>query len=332
MKAAIRTVWPAKGVVEIESYEVGDPGPGEVLIETEYTLISPGTELAWLNALPNTPSRFPQHSGYNQVGRILKIGEGVEGLAVGDRVVSPSNHASLVRTVARRATKVPEGVDPREAVYFNMATIGLGAVRKAAIELGEAVLVLGQGLIGNLAMQLSKLCGGLPVVAVDMIPERLALSERCGADICVNPGSEDLRAALKKSIGREKVDVVFDATGAPQAVPECLQLADYRGRVVLLASTRGITKEVNFYKDVHSDGIVIIGSHNRVRPRDESTPGYWPDRDDWDVVLRLLAAGRLVVEPLTTDVLGYRDAPRGYEALTSGKAQHLGVILDWREE
>ena len=331
MGEATRIVWPSKGVVELESFDVGEPKETQVLVETENTLISPGTELAFLNALPNTSAAYPQHPGYNNVGRIRAVGAGVNWLEVGDRVVSPSPHASHILTGTNRVLKVPAGVEPTIAVYFNMAAIALGAVRKARIELGEVVLVLGQGLIGNLAMQLCRLSGGLPVIAVDLIDERLTLSQRCGADVCINPGSVELQARLSETLGRERVDVVFDATGAPQAVADCARLADYRGRVILLASTRGVSDGVNFYADVHRDGITIIGAHNRVRPMTESTPGYWTDQDDWSVVLQLMAADRLVIEPLTTDLLKYHDAALGYELLSTAKGEHLGVILDWRE-
>jgi L-iditol 2-dehydrogenase len=316
--------------VELEAFEVDRLGEDEVLIETEYTLISPGTELAWLNALPNTPGEYPQYPGYNNVGRVAELGSRVTELSIGDRVASPAKHASLVAVPASQVTKVPDGVGPRDAAYFNMACISLQAVRKGRIELGETVVVLGQGLIGNLALQLARLSGGLPVVGTDLIESRLELSRACGADLALNPQDEDLKAKLWELTGQDAADVVLDATGLPQVIPDCLDLAGYRGRVVLLASTRGETERVNFYRDAHRKGLVIIGAHNSVRPRDESTPGYWTAQDDAQVVLRLMAAARLTVAPLTTDVLKAEEAPRAYDLLTHARDEHLGVLLDWR--
>jgi threonine dehydrogenase-like Zn-dependent dehydrogenase len=142
---------------------------------------------------------------------------------------------------------------------------------------------------------------------------------------------EDLRARLTEVVGRNAVDVVLDATGIPQAIPEGLDLAAYRGRVVLLASSRGETERVNFYRDVHRKGLTIVGAHNSVRPRgDESTRGYWTAQDDATVALRLMDAGRLVVSPLTTDVLKAEEAPAAYDLLARAREEHLGVLLDWR--
>ena len=329
MKEPLRVVWPNKGEVVLEEFQLGEPGRDELVIETEYTLISPGTELAFLKALPNTPQRFPQYPGYNNIGRVAKLGSEVRGFSEGDRVVSPSGHASMVRVSASKALKVPGRLRAEEAVYFNMAAIALQAVRKAQVELGEAVLVMGQGLVGNLALQLAKLSGGFPVVGTDLMDERLRISRECGADLTLNPRSEELRARLREITGRESVDVVLDATGVPQAINDCLELVGYRGRVVLLASSRGETERVNFYRDVHRKGVTIIGAHNSVRPKGESTRAYWTDLDDWDVALRLIAAGRLKVKPLTTDVLSFHDAPRAYKLLDRAPEDHLGVLLDW---
>ncbi|MBC7236326.1 MAG: zinc-binding alcohol dehydrogenase [Chloroflexi bacterium] len=329
MEKATRIVWPRVGVVEIEEFQVGEPGPTEVLIKTLYTLISPGTELAFLHALPNTQhAGFPQRPGYNYVGRIVAVGAEVTDLNPGDLVIAHKGHASMARAAANEVLSVPEGVDPRQAVYSTMAAISMQAVRKAQIELGEAVAVLGQGIIGNLAGQLARLSGALPTVAIDLVEWRLSVARACGADMCINPGDGGLEA-IRAAMGRPDVDVVLEATGAPEAVHDALALAGYRGRVVLLASTRGVTKEVNFYSEVHRRGIVIIGAHNAVRPKHESSQAYWTQKDDWDVALRLMATGRLEVSRLTTDILPASEAAKGYELLRSDKAAHLGVLLDW---
>jgi len=188
---------------------------------------------------------------------------------------------------------------------------------------------MGQGLIGNLALQLARLCGGFPVVGTDLVDQRLRISKECGADLTLNPRSEELRASLRQLIGQECVDVVLDATGVPQAIQDCLDLLGYRGRLVLLASSRGETERVNFYRDVHSRGVTITGAHNRVRPKGESTRAYWTALDDWGVVLRLMAANQLKVGPLTTDVLSFQEAPRAYELLDRAPEEHLVVLLEW---
>ena len=94
--------------------------------------------------------------------------------------------------------------------------------------------------------------------------------------------------------------LLLKATGHPSVVNTAFQLAAWRGRVVLLASTRGETEHVNFYRDVHGKGLPVLGAHNSVRPRHDSSPNFWTLRDDWELSLQLIAHQRVVVAPLIT--------------------------------
>ena len=163
----------------------------DVLVETEVSLISPGTEGASLLALPNTGTEFPQYPGYSNVGRVLEVGGEVEGIKPGDRFSSHGAHASHVviqslpehsvrrgtldgidpsssKQTLRRSALVPDGLGSDTAAFANLCAISLQGVRKARIELGESVLVIGQGLVGNLAAQFARLDGGYPVMAADL--------------------------------------------------------------------------------------------------------------------------------------------------------------------
>src|SRR5207249_3058256 len=129
-------------------------------------LLSPGTERAWLLNLPNTPGRFPSRPGYNHVGRVTAVGSGVTSLKVGDVVATSGGHASAINVAEERAPKLPEGLRPDLAVFFSMGAIALQGVRKARVELGEGVAVLGQGLVGQLALQFARLDGGFPAIGI----------------------------------------------------------------------------------------------------------------------------------------------------------------------
>src|SRR5206468_219764 len=140
-------------------------------------------------------------------------------------------------------------------------------------------------------------------------PGRRDLASRCGADSCLDPQSETLAETLRTATGGRGPAVVIEATGSASAVNDCLALAGDHARVVLLASTRG-SQETNFYTDVHRRGLVLLGAHANARPANDSSPGYWTLADDVRTVLRLLAAGRLDVRSLTTEVLPAGAAPR----------------------
>jgi len=328
MIAARRVIWPEAGKVALEEYELGEPGAREVQLATLCTLLSPGTERAWLLNLPNTPGRFPSRPGYNHVGRVTAIGEGVQSLAVGDLVATGGGHASAINVAEERALKMPAGLSPDLAVFAQMGCIALQGIRKARVELGEAVAVLGQGLVGQLALQFGRLNGGFPTIGIDLSEGRRSLALRCGADMALDPREAGFREELAAATGGGPA-VVIEATGSPEPVKQALEIAGHGGRIVLLGSTRGISDDVNWYQDIHRRGLQIIGAHAGVRPRQDRSPGYWTWRQDGETILRLMAARRLAIEPLISDRAPWHRATQIYERLASWDESVLGVILDW---
>lgn len=325
-------MWPEKAVATIEEFPTPEPGEGQALIRTRVSLISPGTERAFFLGLPNAPCQFPTPApGYSNVGEVVKLGPGVAADSVkpGQNVVSAGGHASHITVAAADCHPLPEKACDEDAVFFNLATIALQAVRKARIELGEAVLVLGIGPIGLLAVQLARLNGALPVIAADRDVSRLKFAMGFGADDALVADDKLAEAVAAKSDGGAAV--VIEATGSPHAIVPAFQCAKRFGRVILLGSTRGETEKVNFYRDVHHKGLTIIGAHNfGSRPRQESSAAYWTARDDQRAVLRLLAAKRLNVAPLVTHRFAWKQAPEAYKLLASSDSAAQGMILDWK--
>lgn len=329
-----RVVWPERGKVVLEDFDLADaPGEGQILTGAKYTMISPGTERAFLLGLPNTSQNYPQRAGYNYVGEIIKVGKGVNELKEGDIVVASSNHASHAILSAASVLKVPKvgaqhAVPLEHAAFFNLGSIALQGVRKAKIELGESVLIMGQGLIGQLALQLSKLDGGLPVIASDMFANRLKVSVECGADVALKADEPTFVSQLMEAT-KDGAAVVIEATGHPEPVNQAFKLARNGGRVVLLASSRGETQAVNFYRDVHKKGLIVLGAHASVRPSHDSYPGYWSWRNDCQTILRLMAHKRLMLDPLITHRFSYTQVVSAYELLMAWDAGLMGVIFDW---
>ena len=327
-----RIVWPSQATVEIEEFELPSFGDNEVLVATECSLISPGTERAFLLGLPNAQGRYPSYPGYSNVGVVIDKGRAVDGLAIGDRVVSSKGHTSHFAATPDSLLKVTQsGLSSDEGVFFNLCTIAMQGVRKAKIELGEATLVLGGGLIGLFGMQLAKLSGGLPVITADLSGNRLTLATRVGADYTLNPEADDFDEQLDRITGGKGVAVVIEATGHPPVVNAAFQSAAWHGRVVLLASTRGETERVNFYRDVHGKGLTVLGAHNSVRPRHDSSPNFWTLRDDWELSLQLIAHHRVIVAPLITHRLPGIEAAEAYQLLMEWDQNLLGVVLNWED-
>ncbi len=324
-----RVVFRAPGEVEVEAFEVGAPGAGEVLIRTEVTLISPGTEGAVLMGLPNTPGRFPTGVGYSNVGEVLAVGEGVEGVEVGDRVASHGAHASHVVVRTGHVARAPDGLSSEAAAFFSLMAVSMQGVRKARLELGESVLVLGLGIVGNLALQIARMQGGYPVIGADLDESRLEIAREVGADHTVRVGAEDLVEATRGLTDGDGARVVIEATGSPEPVVTAFQAAGWRGRVVLLAGSRGETEKVNFYRDVTKRALTIIGATNAGRPGVDRSPGYWTLEEDERLCLELMAAGRIRVAPLITGRYSYGQASEAYRLVVERRREAVGLVIEW---
>jgi 2-desacetyl-2-hydroxyethyl bacteriochlorophyllide A dehydrogenase len=323
-----QVLYTRPGAMELAVGPIPAPGPTELLLRTRVSLISPGTERAFFLGLPNTTGSYPQKAGYSNIGEVVAVGSAVTDRQVGDRVATNGFHAAFITADVAACRPVPRGLADDQAVFFNLASIALQGVRKARIELGEPVAVVGAGLIGLLALQLARLQGALPAISIDQDGDRLQFALRTGADAAL-PADDQVTTLLAELCGGEGPAVVVEATGHPDAVPSAFAYARPLGRVVLLGSTRGDTEAVNFYRDVHKKGLTVLGAHNNARPRHESSPGFWREADDQRVALDLLALGRLHVTPYITHRFAWSDAGEAYALLHSWARTPLGMILDW---
>src|SRR5579884_911954 len=257
-------VWPSVGKVEIEEFEVPEPGPGEVLVKTAYSAISPGTERGWLLDFRHMVN-YPFRPGYSATGNVAAVGEGVDTVKPGDPVCVWGPHAAYVKAVASRVVPIPEGVDLESAVFFHLGFVSINGTRRARIELGEPVAVIGQGLLGLLAMRMAKLQGGLPVIALDLEESRLERARAFGADLTLNPSNAE---ELKQTMAS------LDGGGPP--VVMAVDIVRRLGRVVSLGSLqRGGEVNPEIFHRIHRMGIEFIGAQTTARPVIESRANSW---------------------------------------------------------
>ena len=322
MKAQ-RVVFRDKGKVELEAFEAASPSAGQVQVRLLYSVISPGTELAFLHMMPNAVTEFPTYAGYSASGRITAVGPDTDDCREGQLVAVPAGHGSHAVLDGAACWSVPEGLDPRDAAAFRLVSIALQGVRKAEIRPGQSVAVLGLGIIGNLAGQLVREAGATRVVGIDPVAWRRALAESCGFDtVCEGP----------EALGDAATDVVIEATGAPEAVNTAFGLAARLGRVILLGSTRGTTKEVNFCRDVHKKGLTVIGAHDSMRAAVEDQGALFTHRSDGRTALSMLAAGRVRVGPLLSDTVGPDQVVEAYARLGGRQEPLMTIAIRWSDD
>ena len=334
---ALRLVAFAPLAMELESCELPDrPPPGTLLVEARTSAISAGTEIANFRGIttyhsaeqPDWRDR-PYYPGYSLAGVVRAVGEGVTDFEPGDRVAGWGPHGSAAVVPASRFARIPEGLSFDHAAMTTLTVIVLNAVRLARIELGERVGVVGAGLIGQLALQLSRLCGARPTVSIDPISARRELALTCGATFGLDPSAADADAQLERLTGGAELDVVFEATGSPAAFNPALRRVRFGGRLVLLGSTRGLVDGFDPYADVHRKGITMIGAHLESHPAQPTHFNRWTMANNQRLALDLMADGSLRLEPLISHRAPGDAGAAMFEQLAESRESFFGVLLQW---
>ncbi|MEO8206423.1 MAG: zinc-binding alcohol dehydrogenase [Chthoniobacterales bacterium] len=322
---ADRIIFPLQGEIAFEKISLPSLSPHEIQVETLYSVISPGTELAFLRALPNTSATYPFYPGYTACARVSAIGRDVKEFKEGQIVAAWMPHASAAVIDAKLCWPIPPHLSANEASAFRLLSIALQGVRKAQIQLGQSVAVFGLGVIGNLAGQVARNAGATHVVGIDPVVWRRDIALQCGFDATLN--SSDISDSLNPP---EEFDVVIDATGLPEVIPQAFALTARMGRTVLLGSTRGITGGVNFYRDVHKKGLTVIGAHESIRANSEDFGHLATHHSDGRTALQLMVAKRVATLPLLSLELPASQAKEAYSRLMDKTEKLLSVVLKWQ--
>jgi 2-desacetyl-2-hydroxyethyl bacteriochlorophyllide A dehydrogenase len=327
-------VFEALGKAALKPFDVPQPKAGEVLLENDYTVVSAGTERANLVQLPNTGTAetgFPFLPGYSGAGRVRAVGDGVTSLKAGDRViVNWGGHRSHTIKKAEATLRIEDdSLDLFEAAFAPIAAFPLLGVRKLRLEIGESVMIAGQGILGVFALQFATLSGAIPVLAADLDPDRRALALRLGATAALAPDAADFVDQVKALTDGQGPRAVVEVTGFAAALQQALEYVAWEGRISLLGCTRISAVPIDFYRYVHRRGITLIGAHTNTRARQESSPGHWTELDDYRTTLKLLAAKRLQVRPIVSEIVSPEAAPAVYTRLAEATHPPLGIVFDW---
>ena len=324
------------GRIELQELDMdGALEPHQALVEAEYTIVSAGTEGAGFTGLVRempfgAGAKYPRDTGYGHLGRVLEVGSAVEMCRAGDRVLSFSRHASLVKAdAARMALPVPKDAPGSHLVFARMAGVSISALRSSSVQPGDTVLVIGMGLVGNFAAQLFRMAGA-DVMAVDLSDYRLEKARACGIERTVNSGAHDLQEAVLEWTAGEGVHIAVEAIGISEVVAQAVTATRRHGEVILLGSprARAAFDVTPMLLRIHLEAIRMIGSlewrwpaHPAERVRDVET--------NYRRLVEWIAAGRLRVQPLLDQVTSPADCQAVYEGLTSRKDGYLGAVFDW---
>jgi len=333
-----RTIcFTGKNRVELISQPIGEPGPQQVLVQTSKTLISTGTETICYARLfdPGTHwdnwVKYPFATGYSLAGHILAVGREVEDFKEGDRVAIRAAHQQYVMTTSTDLYPIPAGVSDEEATWFGLANIAQNGVRRAEHKLGDTVVVIGLGLLGQLVTQYARLLGARQVIAIDPAQNRLAMASVHGATSILPMTVEaayDEVMRLTRGLGAE---VVYEITGAAPVFAPALRLPRRFGCLLLLGDA-GKPASQHLTPDIVLKGLRVMGAHDGNPPLVSTDHAPWSHSKMTELFFCYLSRSDMRVSDLITHRYVPDQTAEAYEMLMERRAEAMGVIFDWTKQ
>ena len=334
---------PARMEVAFRDYESPALAPDQIRVRSRFGAAKHGSEMAMFQGYAghrgnydNSTHLFTQNSqmvrypyglGNMCVGKVIEVGAGVQDFSLGETVFSHGSFRQEHVWQEDRARKLPDGVPWQAAVCLDPADFALGAVRDGHIRIGDAVAVFGMGAIGLLVLQLAKLAGAYPLIAVDPIPLRRDVALECGADIVMDPTSCDAGLEIKLATDKRGADVCVDYSGHFSALQAALRGVAYLGTVVAGAWPGSYPAGLDLGAEAHFNRPTIVFS----RACSEPNPEYpnWDESRLFSVVWRLLCDGSLRSEPVIQQVVPFDDLLEAYPKIANAPQENvkLGVAF-----
>jgi len=350
-----------------------------VLVQTAASLISPGTERAAVSfarkgliaKVLSQPERVqlllrkmkqvgvidtftlarrklenPIPLGYSAAGIVTESSADMPGVKPGDRVACAgaqfANHAEVLYIPKNLCVPLPDSLSFEEGSFVAPGSIALHGVRLAQIGLGETVLIIGMGLIGQLTMQLVRAQGGIPI-GIDLDESRLSLARELGIAHALHRHSGNLNETVLQLTGGHGADVVMITAATPSQDPIILagELCRERGKVIVVGDVGlNVPRSVYYRKEL---SVLISRSYGPGR-YDENYELHgqdypasyvrWTERDNMAAFLQLAAEGKINLKPLIDHRIPIEEAAKAYDMLTNPdvRPQPLGIVLTYPQQ
>ena len=342
-----------------------------VLIQVQYSLISTGTELAsfrqprssyfrraatkrdfarkainfvkkegikeTLKAVRGENDFSP--TGYSGAGVVIDVGKNVADLGIGDRVAyARARHAEIVFSPRNYVVKLPGNVDFREGAFVTLGSIAMQAVRRAKVELGETILVVGLGLVGQLVNQLLQ-ASGCHVIGSDLSEKRIDIAKAFGLEKGIVAGRGNLVKEVLDYTDQIGVDAVIICaqSASSEIINQAMEVCRERGRVIVVGAVGLNLERRPFYTnelDLMISRAYGPGCYDPkyVEKGIDYPLGYvrWTANRNMKEFAKLVSKGQINVKKLISGEFEIENAQSAYEALLSDKASVLSVLLRYK--
>lgn len=300
MKAA---VLQAPRMFEVIDRPVPQIADDEVLVKVAYCGVCTSEVDVWTGK--GERGGFPRFPGHEVSGIIEQVGGEVSGFRVGDPVgvwVAGGGFAEYVAAKAQNCVRV-EHV-PLEQVLLEPISCAVNAVEQANISLGDDIVIVGAGFMGNLVQKLVALQGPRQVIVVDIRPDALMMAKQLGATHCVNVATDAIASVVKRLTDERGADVSFEVTGLQAPLLFLGDVTRMSGTIVLVGYHQGGRREIPLGQ-WNSMAFQLVNAHVRQLSR---------IRRGMQIGMRLLTSGRLALDDLITHSYELRDIQKAFEA------------------
>jgi L-iditol 2-dehydrogenase len=326
---------------ELVPGEVSEPQPGarDVLVRVTHSGIC-GTDYKIYSG--GIPVDYPRVMGHEMTGEVVAAGSG-GALKAGDRVIidpqlycgacfhcrigqthlcpkgmligrdKNGGFAEYVAAPGDHAFSLPDSIDSRTAPLIQVLTTCLHAQQQIRIVPGEAVVVFGLGVTGQLHVQLAKARGASPVIGVTRSADKRALAEKLGADLTI-PGGEGAIEQVRDATGGRGADVVIETTGVMASVASAIHMARSGGRLLLFGIITAKEGALPFY-DLYFKELALISA--RVAKS-----------EDYPAAIALVESGAVRLEPLVSNVMPLAELSTAISMLGSDNGPRMKIIMD----
>lgn len=337
----LQQVMTAPGQIEFREIPVPEPAPGEALIKIMRIGVCGSDIHVYHGEHPFTS--YPVTQGHEVSGLVEKLGEGVTGLTVGQKVTIqpqvvcgecyPCRHGkyNLCESLkvmgfqttgvashyfavdAKKVTPLPEDMGLDEGAMIEPLAVAVHAVRRAGDIEGQDICVLGAGPIGILVAQAAKGMGARRVMVTDVSALRLEKAKECGADFCINTKEQDFGGALIECFGPDKADVIYDCAGNNITMGQAIAHARKGSTIILVAVFAGMA----------SVDLAVLNDHEL----DLNTSMMYRT-EDYAKAIELVNGGRVQLKPLISKHFAFQDYLEAYKYIDANRESTMKVIID----
>lgn len=329
------------GKFRLEEVPEGVPGPDEVLVRVVMCGIC-GSDIHAYHG-KHAFIHCPIVLGHEFTGVVKSVGEHVKDLTEGQKVVvepnlacgecyncqtgryhvcenlkvigcqAPGAYADSIVVPRDKVLPIPDEMDFDTAVLVEPLAVGVHAVRRSGLAMGDRVLVFGVGPIGLMTLMAAKSLGAKKAIAVDILDGRLELAKEFGADAVCNPERDDVSEIIAAEFGPEKADITFECSASEKALNQAIDLAR-KGTSIVQVGCFGSPVTINNMSYVQEHELTIVG-----------TMMY--RKDDYQIALQILGEKRWPVKKLITHRFPLEQVAEAFRVLDEEKDKVIKAVL-----